>query len=278
MQPELYLMIDGQPEFNVKDKLPFVDYMGLDSDNPVVANNYQEFTGQDGSLFNSSVIQKRTVNLKFYFHIDNYPDYRNKAHQINQFFHQKRIYRIRDNSEPALVQFCRPTTFPIQPVDSGSHDCTISVPMENPTGYKFSRYDSLNQNDLWDDYPLSWDVPIIQAEDYHFQDEFSFQLLNPGGVPVDPYAERHDLKIYLDWSGPLISLRNLTNSSSYAFYGQNDHNRRIVIDGCETYQDGAQISEQTDFGSLKLEPGFNHIVVGGCRHFEARFKFPFIYV
>ncbi|USS87459.1 phage tail family protein [Fructilactobacillus hinvesii] len=278
MNPELYLMIDGKPEFNIKDKLPIMDFMGCDSDDPAIVNNYQNYAGLDGSLFTSSSIQKNSVNLRFLFHYDNFQDYRSRIYLINQFFHQKKIYRIRTNSEPDLVMFCRPTTFQIKPIDNGSHDCTIVIPMENPSGYRYSRFDSLSQQDLWDDFPLGWDIPVMTANDFIFTDKFNFKLMNPSGVPIDPYYEHHDLKIHMSWVGPFIKLNNWTNNTSYTYFKKNDGTNNLVLDGINTYANGTQDSINSDYGNLQLEPGFNAITVNGCSSCKIKFEFPFIYV
>ncbi|USS94010.1 phage tail family protein (plasmid) [Fructilactobacillus ixorae] len=270
-------MIDGEPEFNVCKQIKQLQYLGTES-SPVLTNNYQNFQGNDGSIFTSSQFGQNVMNVHFKLHVKNYYDYQAKRDEIYNLFMQKKIFRLRFPEDANHVVFVRPVGFDINPFQRAGLDCDINIPFENPTGYKFSRYDSLNQSDLWDDYPLGWNVPIITAEDFHFTDQWAFQLLNPSGIPIDPYGEHHDLKIFMKWIGNRITIVNKSNGSSYEYRGQGNMNMPVVLDGCETFFNGQQVSYNSDFGNIKLEPGFNKIQVSGCKHFDISFKFPFIYV
>ncbi|CAM2772772.1 phage tail domain-containing protein [Fructilactobacillus fructivorans] len=276
-KPKLFISIDGNPEFNVTDKIPQLQFLGAQS-NPALTNNYQDVTGMDGSQFNLAAINKNTVNLNFFVHFRDYYDFKAVKQQILQLFMQKRIYRIRTDAEPMFVQFLRPVTSEINLIGDVTNDSQFTLAFENPTGYKFSRFDSLNQADLWDDFPLGFNLPAMDKEDFHFIDEFSFNLLNPSGVAIDPYFEHHDLKIHLKWVGSKITLNNRTNGSSYTYNGSNNNNYEILLDGVDSFLHGNQVNNQTDFGNIKLEPGFNQIEVSGCTNFDVKFEFPFIYI
>lgn len=278
MTPNIWISIDAQPEIDLTKLFPFVDFNGIDNNSPVLTNSYQDSNVSDGNIFSYGNFGKNTVNVKLNMSFGTYYDYQAKRQQLYDFFMQKKLFRIRTDTDPMFVYFLRPVGFDIKPFQEGGRDCFIDIPFENPSGYKFSRFDSLNQLDLWNDFPLGWDIPAMDREDFHFIDEFNFDVLNPSEIPIDPYFEKHDLKIFMTWSGPQFTLTNTTNGTSYTFYGENNNNRTIVLDGIESYQNSNQVNSKTNFGNLKLEPGLNHIVVTDCFHFDVKFEFPFIYV
>lgn len=278
MKPKIWISIDAQPEIDLTELFPFVKFDGIDNNSPVLTNNYQDSNVSDGNVFNYGNFGKNTINVKLDMNFGTYYDYQAKRQQLYDFFMQKRIFRIRTDADPMFVYFLRPVGFDIKPFQEGGWNCFIEIPFENPSGYKFSRYDSMNQFDLWDDFPLGWDIPVLGKEDFHFVDESEFDVFNPSGVPVDPYFENHDLKVYLTWLGEQITLINDTNGTEYTFYGQNDLTNTIVLDGIESFDRGNQVNNSTNFGFLKLESGFNHIRVLGSDEYDVKFEFPFINV
>ncbi|USS86500.1 phage tail family protein [Fructilactobacillus cliffordii] len=278
-RPQLYVMYDGQTEFNIRDKLPFAEFMGIDEATPSQANTYNEVPTQDGSRFLSSTIQKNTVNVRIHVHFTTYADLKNKQDALRAFFYRKGLFRLRTSAQPDVVWFVRNVTFPAQPIADGANDIRVTIPMENPSGYRYSRYDSLSQADLWDDYNFNSNFPIATADDFIFKNESNFDIMNPSAVSIDPFTQRHPFSMFLKWTGGSIEVVNETNGTNYSYSAGKDSNNLVELRGCNTFNNGTAANQNTNFGYIKLETGWNHFkVMTSSSHFSVRFKFPFIYV
>ena len=277
MKPKIWISIDAQPEIDLTKLFPFVKFDGIDNNSPVLTNSYQDSNISDGNTFSYGLFGKNTVNVNLDMSFGTYYDYQAKRQQLYDFFMQKKLFRIRTDADPMFVYFLRPVGFDIKPFQEGGWDCFIDIPFENPSGYKFSRYDSMNQLDFWNDFPLGWDIPAVSKEYFHFQNEADFELINPSSIPIDPYLQKCDFKIVISYAGSRISIINTDNDSVFTFIGENNFNRTIVLDGVNAYENENNVNDNTNFGYIKLEKGINHISVRGCEKFDIKFVFPFIY-
>lgn len=277
MKPKIWISIDAKPEIDLTELFPFVKFDGIDNNSPVLTNSYQDTNVNDGSIFNYASFGKNIVNAKLDMSFGTYYDYKSKRQQLYNFFMQKKIFRIRTDAEPMLISFLRPVGFNIDPFQDGAGNCFIEIPFENPSGYKFSRFDSLNQIDSWDEFPLGWELPSMESEDFHYVNKNSFTVLNPSGVPIDPYASHHDLKIIFHYDGGIFSLVNKTNGSFYEIKMPSRGNDDFILDGVNTFVNGQLNNQSTNFGNIKLEPGINELEASTTIK-DVRFKFPFIYV
>lgn len=252
--------------------------MGLDT-NPVVTNNYYDSSGSDGSVFANSVFNKTTVNARFALHFNDWYDYKLQKHKFMREFMNKKLMRIRTDAEPAIVQYVRAGNFEVAPIENGYHDCLITIPFENPSGYKYSL---MNSDSLYEFNEAGWQIGMnipanIPPLNYAFHHQ-KFKIYNAGDIAIDPYYQHHELKILSKFKGEFLQIVNNTNGTSWKFNQNSNGNDELLLDGINTTLNGSPASKKTDYGNLVLEPGWNDIIVNGAYWNEILFSFPFIYI
>lgn len=276
MGAKLWLKIGNDPEFELSEKIPGVEFLS-ETETPSLTNNYQEFAGLDGSFFNFSTFGKNTLNIKLLMHYGSYYQYKAIRYEIQKLFVRKEDLQIHTDAEFPFIKIVRPVGFEIEPFSDGSHDSVIAIPFENPSGYKFSRLKSDDQDDLWDVFPLGWDIPEFAPGGFEFKDS-QFRVYNPSDLEIDPYYQKHDLKLLLKYAGNFVELYNSTNSSQWTLNKKSKGSDQVLVDGINTYFNNNQVNADTDFGNLVLAKGWNEISVIGATDIDVTFSFPFIYV
>lgn len=253
-------------------------YLG-DATAPVLTNSYSEYAGIDGSIFNSSVFSKSTVNVNFRLIFADSYDLKLAKHDIYQLFVTKELIRIRTNSEPAKVKFVRTGNFDITPQKQGAMGVVFTIPFENPSGYLYSLYNSdvakTYEQEAWQ---LGMNLPNGQDLQYNFVNQSQFRVYNASDIMVDPYFQRHELKIIIKHSGGAFGIENKTTGDLYRFNGSMDSNDTLMIDGINTYKNNALADNQTNYSYLTLAAGWNDIRIIGATDLDITFSFPFIYL
>lgn len=244
----------------------------------MLTNNYSDSSGSDGSIFNYATFDKSEVNANFILHFSDYYDFKLAQHDIYKLFMNKELIRIRTNAEPAIVKFVRAGNFEIKPWRDGAKDAMFTIPFENPSGYKYSYLTSDNpylyETEGWQ---IGMNLPNGQDLHYRFFNS-DMRVYNASDVTVDPYFQKHKLRIVMQYTGDSLRLTNKTNGSSWKITRRSDMENTIVLDGITTTFDGYPASRFTDFGNLTLEPGWNDIVADGASKLDVTFSFPFIYL
>lgn len=276
LKPTLFLKLENGEEFDIKDKIPQLEFLG-DTYTPAKTNTMQEFAGVDGSLFNYSSIGKNTVTLKFLLHYRDYYELKALRHEVYGLLMQKTIYRVRTDAEPLLVKYCYSTGFDIEPKKNGANGALVTVTMDNPSGYLFSMNTSDKQQDIWDEYPLGWHLPIFDSKAFTFNKQ-NFQVYNPSLKEIDPYYNKDSLKILIKFTGGSLSLFNSTNGSSYTYNEKSNGYDSILVDGLTTYVNNKVATNKTDYNNLVLAEGWNNISVNGATKIDITFSFPFVYL
>lgn len=272
----LFIKFEGGDEFNVTDVIPKLDFLS-DTYTPEMENTYQEFPGVDGSKYNFSTVGKDDIMLKFWLRFDSYYELKSLRHQVYNLLMQKRLYRLRTNAEPFMVKLCYPKGFSIEPLTDGSNTAEIEVTMENPSGFLFSLKRSNEQDDIWDDYPLGWHIPVFSRNDFTFSTK-SFKVYNPSSKEIDPYYDKADLKIMVTFTGKSVKLTNNTTKTAWQYKQSSDNDEEILVDGIVTYVGGQVATNKTDYGNLVLAKGWNDFGVSGADYAEITFSFPFIFL
>lgn len=267
----------NQQEIDVCDLIPGLSFRGDDS-SPAITNTYQDNAGVDGSVYNYSAFNKNVINADFWLHFGDYYDLKLAKHDLYRLFATKDLIRIRTDAEPAIVKFVRAGNFDIKPAEDGAHDALFTIPFENPSGYKYSYLTSDNpylyETEGWQ---IGMNLPNGQDLQYHFNTP-NMRVYNASDIAIDPYYQRHQLKIICKFKGGSLRLKNNTNGSSWEYKAKSDGKQTIVLDGINTSLDGSPASAKTDFGNLVLEPGWNDIVATGATTLDVTFSFPFIYL
>ncbi|WP_124977281.1 phage tail domain-containing protein [Ligilactobacillus salitolerans] len=257
--------------------IPGLKFLGDDS-SPVITNNYQDNAGTDGSIFDYSAYGKNTVNAKFWLHFGDYYDLKLVKHDLYRLFSTKDLFRIRTDAEPAIVKFVRAGNFDITPSENGANDAVFTIPFDNPSGYKYSYLTSDNpylySTEGWQ---IGMNLPNGQDLSYHFTAP-SMRVYNASDIAIDPYFQRHQLKIVMKYQGDSLKLLSRTNGTSWKLTKHSDFNNDIVLDGINTTIDGTPASSYTDYGNITLETGWNDIIAQGASKLDVVFSFPFIYL
>lgn len=274
----MWIKVGDQPEINVEDITPDLEYLS-ESSSPAIANTYTDNAGVDGSQYNYSVFGRNVVTANFVLHFSTWYSFELAKHDIYRIFSTKQVIRIRTDSSPAVVKYVRSAPFEIKPISDGSHDATFSIPFENPSGYLYSLYNSdvakTYEQEAWQ---LGMNLPNGQDLQYNFVNQSQFRVYNASDIMVDPYMQRHELKIIIKHSGGAFGIENKTTGDLYRFNGSMDSNDTLMIDGINTYKNNALADNQTNYSYLTLDAGWNDIRIIGATDLDITFSFPFIYL
>lgn len=268
------LKLQGQDEFNITDRLPNVEYLGGDS-TPAFNNVYQDNTTRDGSRLTSVNFSKLLYTANFLLRSQDYYDQKLLRHEIYQLFGDRNLVRFRTDSDPQKVMYGRPSSFEIKFIADGYDDSLFAIQFEIPSGYKYS----LNRSEdvTVDDISFGMNFHLDEKPTYT-QTANSFRIYNPSDIAVDPYYQRHDLMLLIKFAGSSYQITNTTNGSSYKYNNASKGADNIVLNGLSTILNGQPASQNTDFGFIKLEKGWNDIMVQGATSHTTTFSFPFIYI
>lgn len=274
----MWIKVGNQPEKNVEDITPDLEYLS-ESSSPAIANAYTDNAGIDGSQYNYSAFGRNVVTANFLLHFSTWYSFELAKHDIYRIFSTKQVIRIRTDSSPAVVKYVRSAPFEIKPISDGSHDATFSIPFENPSGYLYSLYNSdvakTYEQEAWQ---LGMNLPNGQDLQYNFVNQSQFKVYNASDITVDPYMQRHELKIIIKHSGGAFGIENKTTGDLYRFNGSMDSNDTLMIDGINTYKNNALADNQTNYSYLTLAAGWNDIRIIGATDLDITFSFPFIYL
>ena len=269
---EFYIKHEDGPEISLSDITPHL-YLLKVEDNPSIANVYQNNVMQDGETWNYTTYQPTTVSCTFALWFSTWQDYLLAKHDIMKTFMQKGLLRIRTDLDSHIVRYVRAAPFTISPNEDGAHWANFTVSFENSSGMKYSLLCSnqINQDSSWG-YGQNLETKDLQ---YHFSNQTNIQVFNASDIAVDPYLQKHDLKITIKNVSGNLTIQNKTNNSSWKYKENLVANDVILIDGIYTYKNGNYDSMSTDFGYLKLNKGYNEIILS--QEADIEFSFPFIY-
>ena len=127
---------------------------------------------------------------------------------------------------------------------------------------------------------LGFGMNLHENEDpynYHFTTT-NFKVYNASDIQIDPFGQKHDLKIISKFSGNSMKLTNNSNGSEWAYNKASNGKDNIVLDGINTTLNGNPASANTDYGNIILDTGWNNITVTGADSVDITFSFPFIYL
>ncbi|WP_455646543.1 phage tail domain-containing protein [Leuconostoc sp.] len=268
------LKLQGQDEFNITDRLPNVEYLGGDS-TPAFNNVYQDNTTRDGSRLTSVNFSKLLYTANFLLRSQDYYDQKLLRHEIYQMFGNRKMVRFRTDNDLQKVMYGRPNSFEIKFIADGYDDSLFSIQFEIPSGYKYS----LNRSDsvTVDDISFGMNFHLDEKPAYT-QTANSFRIFNPSDIAVDPYYQRHDLMLLIKFSGNSYQITNNTNGTNYQYNKGISSSDNLILNGLSTTLNGNPASQNTNFGYIKLEKGWNDITVSGATSHTTTFSFPFIYI
>jgi hypothetical protein len=272
------IKIGDNNEINPCELIPGLTFLG-EATAPVITNSYNEFAGADGSEFNYAVFSKSTVNVNFRLLVDDFYELKLVKHDIYKMFMTKQLIRIRTSAEPAKVKFVRAGNFDITPQSKGAMGIVFTIPFENPSGLKYS----LANSDVLKEYGQNaWqygeNLPNGKDLQYQFVNQTKFSVYNASDIPVDPYFQRHELKIIIKHNGGAFGVQNETTGDLYRFNGSMNSNDTLMIDGINSYLNGDLADNQTNYGYISFATGWNYFKIISATDLDITFSFPFIYL
>ena len=276
--PYIMIKVGDQQEINLCDQIPGLRYLGLDdaSSSPQFTNQYQDTTGTDGSPFVGQTFAKRTFSEKFWLSFGGYEDLVLAKHELYRLFGSRKLVRVRTDTSPGKVYFGIPTPFDIAPISAGSNNANFSIPFDVPNGYRYSLYRSDALPITTGGWQFGMNLPD-QLPSYHFTST-SFEVYNASDIAIDPYYQRHDLRVTCKFNGNSLKLTNTTNGSVWTYSKSSDGSHTITLDGVDTYLDGNLANVNTDYGTISLDPGWNSFTATGASSVDVTFSFPFVYL
>lgn len=274
-KPKLYMKIGDEAEFDIADKVKGLKYLGDDS-TLASTNQLLQIPGIDGAVNQYKTYSNYQVPAKFFLRFENWQDYKLAKHQINRLFSSRKLIRIRTDVEPAMVRFVMPNPPEITPTEAGAHYTSFTENFDNPSGYRYSLYRSDSLPNIANGWQFGMNLPKTLPS-YHFTSK-SFKVYNASDIAIEPYKQKHDLRILFKFSGSQMKITNKTNGSSYTYKNSSNGNDQIILDGIRTTLNGNPASANTDYGTVTLETGWNDIDVSGADNVDITFSFPFIYL
>lgn len=274
-KPKLYMKIGDEAEFDIVDKVKGLKYLGDDS-TLASTNQLLQIPGIDGAVNQYKTYSNYQVPAKFFLRFENWQDYKLAKHQINRLFSSRKLIRIRTDVEPAMVRFVMPNPPEIAPTEAGAHYTSFTENFDNPSGYRYSLYRSDSLPNIANGWQFGMNLPKTLPS-YHFTSK-SFKVYNASDIAIEPYKQKHDLRILFKFSGSQMKITNKTNGSSYTYKNSSNGNDQIILDGIRTTLNGNPASANTDYGTITLETEWNDIDVSGADSVDITFSFPFIYL
>ncbi|WP_419154306.1 phage tail domain-containing protein [Weissella viridescens] len=265
-----YIKQVGQDEVDMTQRISSLEYLD-GAFTPNFINSYQDNAGTDGSQLTSVAFGKGTFVANFYMPAADYQQHQLMRHEFYRQFGQRPLLRVRTSDDPDKCFYGRPVNVPLDSMADGNNDFKIQLTFEVPSGFMYSVHRSDQMSDA------SFGMNLVGVSPEYVHNENAFKIYNASDIQVDPYYQRHDMKIEMLIDGP-ITIRNQTNGTQWSYKGKLPGKTKVVLDGLVTYKNGVQDSLNSDFGFIKLEPGENNIVVSGATTHEITFSFPFLYL
>jgi hypothetical protein len=124
----MYLLPPGSDtEISCENVTSDFHFLQDDSDS-VLTNTYGTDDGLDGAAYAFQQRAQNVVNAKFVLKYTDWYDYQMKKHTLAKFFAQKGLYRIRTDTEPAIVKYAYAGNFTVAPTQDRSNYALITIP------------------------------------------------------------------------------------------------------------------------------------------------------
>lgn len=275
----LKVKIGNQDEIDINTITPDLHFVELDT-TPAFSNSYQNMNGVNGSIYTTSQFDKTTVNLKFLIRFKDWQDLDLAKHDIYRFFMTKDIIRVRCNTAPNKVYYCRAMPFKIAPTKVGSAGAVFTLPLDNPSGLSYSIAPSdeivnINENDNWS---YGMNIPSNKQLKYHFRNTNKFTVYNPSDIAINPYLQNDKLSISVKFTGNDITIKNTTNGSNWSYNKSGNGSDTLLINGVTSSLNGNPCSKDTNYGHIQLDKGDNNFEITGANSSDIVFSFPFVYI
>lgn len=279
MNSWLRIKIGNDDEFDANSITKDLQFLELTT-TPQFANTYQNITGVNGSIYTTGQFNKSTVNLKFVVYFRDWADFDLAKHDIYRTFLTKDIIRVRCDTAPNKVYYCRSNQFDIQIKKVGDLGVVFTVPLDNSSGlaYSICNSDEISNLEKSGNWSYGMNIPNNYPLNYHFTNTNNFTVYNPSDVDINPYLQNDKLSIQVKFTGDNITIKNNTNGSNWTYNKKGNGSDTILINGVNSSLNGNPCSKDTNFGHIQLDKGANDIVISGANTSDITFSFPFVYI
>lgn len=273
---KLYVKKDGENEFEINEKISGIEAMGITKVAPQLTPLTKQIVGSDGELSYGAYYGASTVKAKVYLAGKDVYDYKLLVSELYRLLYSRKPIRIRDEVEPNICYwvFVKPMTVTTINYTHGTAD----IEFINPSGF---RYSLKNSDELaGTDYQFGMNETNTdnthRTIGYHFTDN-DFWIYNDSDITIDPYINRHELKVILKCNGK-PKIENQTTGTSISVNNNITTDNTFVLNGVDSFLDGQDYGINTDLGYLTLASGWNNINISGASNVDVTFSFPFIYL
>lgn len=273
---KLYVKKDGESEFEIHDRVDGIYAMGITKVAPQLTPNVHQIVGTDGEIDYGAYYGPSTVTVKVYLDGHDVYDYKMLVSELYKALYSRKPIRIHDEVEPYICYnvFVQPMTLTTINFTQG----TATITFTNPSGFRQSieTCDKL----LGTSYQFGMNQTnndLIHGDiKYQFNSD-NFWIYNDSDVTIDPYVNRHQLKITLNCDGK-PTIKNLTTNTSISVTQNISSSQTFMLNGVDSFLDSSDYGVNTDMGYITIAPGWNNFEVDGASNININFSFPFLYL
>lgn len=228
-----------------------------------------------GDIITESTIKQRTISVDIGYKVNDIFDFYLLREELNGLFMRKEAFYIIFKREPYKRWFVKiDKQFNVPTNQSGGQ---FSLEFRTVKKYAESIATTASKKEWdedlwWWNGKITWDDPL----QYTFASN-SFTVVNLGNVEIDPAERGIELEITIKATASNLTIRNLTNGSTYVYNGSLSSTDTLKISGIRSLKNGISVFKDTNKDLLTLSPGANRIeVTGGTVQsitFDHRFLF-----
>lgn len=270
---KLYIQPLGGKEFDLKTRLPSVEFLTLKTGAPQITGDWLTVAGSDGERLNSITYGASSITVSMLIKAETISAFRVIKNELQHILYQRNFIRLRSSLEPSKVYWVLANPVDVLPLEASSW-ASVDFTFTNPSGMAQSIVRSDELPAKIDDLGLGMNLP---AKDLSYVSTTGqFNIYNPSDVAIDPYIQHHDLIITVTGTGSSFTLTNATNNTSIKVNSSLASGQTFKLNGVIPSING-NTQVDTDFGNIKLEQGDNDIRLSGLSGAEVTFSFPFLY-
>ncbi|MDE8676450.1 phage tail domain-containing protein [Priestia aryabhattai] len=250
------------PDFKLID----IESLGVETndfivDPPSPQHDREPVKGQDGTNTLGTTLDGRTMSASFVITAYDVYDYYLTRNAVYRLFNGLDFMYVVDNREPGKrwSKVKVDTSYDLSRINSVT--ATFQIPLKSD--YAYSESIGTTENSFTDDDSIIWqygqglpDEPVAYE-----QTARDFQYYNAGDITIDPTKYPLVIEVTAAQTSDDIymSLSNLTTGEDWVYRGPTTEGQVFRIDGVQTLLGGASVSLKTNYGLLKLKPGYNNL-------------------
>lgn len=260
---ELSMRVDFYtPDFTLID----IKKLGVETNDFIVSppspqHEREAVKGKDGTNTLGTTLDGRTMRVSFYYEAYDLYDYYLTRNAVFKLFNGLDFLYIVDRREPGKrwAKVKVNSSYELTRLNP----TTATFDIDFMSDYAYSESIGTTENSFTDDDTVIWqygqglpDEPVSYE-----QTAASFQYYNAGDVLIDPneYPLKIEVTAAQTSNNITLSLSNLTTGDDWTYTGPTIAGQKYILDGVQTLLGGASVSLQTNYGLIKLKPGYNNM-------------------